>query len=412
MRWREFGSRLGVLAQQALVHTVRGIARAASWSGRTLRRAWQSKFRRRLLRPALVTARVFAIAAVLAGATVLAGSTFVRRVSPTDHVVRQNNWGADAGVQMSDLAPGFHRGVPGGTSWHVIDARTSFLRFGAEGEANALPPLAFPPLELRTADDLELSLSVSVPFRIQEGQAHRVVADGLKSTYKQNAKTAVEKVLLERFASLRSEEWFLTERRDAVAKDALKAINTALDRIHCVAEAVLVNGATFPALYEEKLAEQKLNSQKLQTDKLFAKRDLQKHLLDVEQAAVSRAEADLSATFDLSLERAKIELEGQIQAITTAADTYRNEQRIVAENAFAKSVATGQLAVDQADALKERLTNEALESTGGRLLLAQEAAGALHFKSVRIDSSGPNAPNVFDLDSFVALLMGKNDAGR
>lgn len=407
MQWRELGSRTVALAQRVLTRAFYGAVQAASWVGRTVRRVWRSDFRRRLLRPLFVTARVCVVAAVLAGATVLAGHAFVRRVSPTDHVVRQNNWGAAAGVELSDLRPGFHRGLPGGTSWHVIDARTSFLRFGPPSEGNA-----FAPLELRTQDDLELSLSVSVPFRIREGQAHRVVADGLKSTYAQNAKTAIEKVLLERFASLRSEEWFASERRDAVAKEALETINATLDRIHVVAEAVLVTGATFPPPYEEKLAEQKLSGQKLETDKLFAKRDLQKHLLDVERAALNRAEAELDATFELALERAKIELEDQIQAITTTAESYRTEQRVISENAFAKSVATGQLAIDQAEALKERLTNEALESTGGRLFLAKEAAGALRFKSIHIDANGPNAPNVLDLDSFVALLVGKTTAER
>ena len=401
------GPRIVALAQRGLTRAFHGGVRAASWIGRSVRRAWRSDLRRRLLRPVLVSARVCAIAAVLAGVTVLAGRAFVRRVSPTDHVVRQNNWGAAAGVEMSDLRPGFHRGLPGGTSWHVIDARTTFLRFGPLSEGNA-----FPPLELRTQDDLELSLSVSVPLRIREGQAHRIVADGLKSTYAQNAKTAIEKVLLERFASLRSEEWFATERRDAVAKEALDTINATLDRIHVVAEAVLVTAATFPAPYEEKLAEQKLSGQKLETDKLFAKRDLQKHLLEVEQAAVHRAEAQLGATFELALERAKIELEDQIQAITNAAESYRTERRVIAENTFAKLVATGQLAVDRAEALKERLTNEALESTGGRLFLAKEAAGALRFKSIHIDANGPNAPNVLDLDSFVALLVGNPAAER
>lgn len=401
MQWRELGSKFVALAQLALTRAARGIAQAGLWIGRSARSAWRSDWRRRILRPIFVTARIGAAAALLAGVTVLAGSAFVRRVSPTDHVVRQKNWGPDAGVEPADLRPGFHRGVPGGTSWHVIDARTTFLRFGPGSEGNPLPPL-----ELRTADDLELSLSITVPFRIQEGQAHRVVADGLKSTYKQNAKTAIEKVLLERFASLRSEEWFVTDRRDAVAREALDAINATLDRIHVEAEAVLVTGATFPSLYEQKLAEQKLSGQKLETDKVLAKRDLQKHVVDVEQAAVNRAESELGATFDLAMERAKIELEGRIQAISTAAASYSTEQRILAENAYAKAVATGQLAIDQAEALKERLTNEALESTGGRLLLAQEAAGALRFKSIRIDANGPNAPNVLDLDSFVALLVG------
>jgi hypothetical protein len=362
---------------------------------------WRSDLRRRVLRPVLVLARVAVLAAVLGGLTVFAGGAFVRRVSPTDLVVRQNNWGEDAGVEPRDLTPGFHVGIPGGTSWHVLDARTLYLRFGASSEGNPLPPL-----ELRTSDDLELALSVAVPFRIQEGSGHRIVADGLKSTYRQNAKTAIEKVLLERFAALRSEEWFLTERRAAVAADALTAINEALDRIHLVAEAVLVTRASFPQLYEQKLAEQKLNGLKLETDQVLARRDLRKYDRDVEVAAVNRVEDELVRGYDMRLERMKLELEAEILAVTVETERYKAERRVAADNLYAKSVATGQLAVAQAEALRERLTNEALETDGGRLFLAQEAAGALKFKSIRIDANRPDAPNVLDLDAFVQLLVG------
>ena len=71
----------------------------------------------------------------------------------------------------------------------------------------------------------------------------------------------------------------------------------------------------------------------------------------------------------------------------------------------------GQLAVDQAEALKERLTNEALESAGGRLLLAQEAAAALKIKSITLDAARPDAPNPLDLDGFVRLMVGEGAAG-
>lgn len=401
MQWKQLSLKVAIGLRRYGVVLARSAVRLARGVHTHARRVWQSDLRRRVLRPMFVLARVVVLAAVLAGVTVLAGGAFVRRVPPTDIVVRQDNWGHDAGVEPRDLAPGFHLGTPGGTSWHVLDGRTVFIRFGPGSEGNPLPPL-----ELRTLDDVELELSVTVPFRIQDGRAHRVVADGLKSTYRQNAKTAVEKVLLERFASLRSDEWFSTDRRTAVASEALTAINEALDRIHLVAEAVLVTRATLPQLYEQKLAEQKLNGLKLETNQVLARRDLRKHDLDVEDRAVNRAESDLVADFDMRLERAKLELEGQILAVTTEVERYKTERRVAAENLYAKSVATGQLAVDQAEALREKLTNEALETDGGRLFLAQEAAGALKFKSIRIDANRPDAPNVLDLDAFVQLLVG------
>jgi len=401
MGWREALPKALNAAKSACVHVARFLAKLALGLGAALGRVWRSPLKRRVLRPILVTARVVLLAAILTGVTVLAGGAFVRRVAPTDHVVKQNNWGAESGVEPQDLAPGFHFGMPGGTSWHVLDSRTLYLRFGRHELGNP-----FPSLELRTKDDVELALSVIVPFRVRDGEAHALVRDGFKSTYRQNAKTAIEKVVLERFAELTSEEWFSTDQRNVAAAEALASINESLARIHLVAESVLITDAVFLSLYELKLAEQKLNGQKLATSRVLARRDERKHSLDVEARAVDAAEAALAAEYDLRLEQAKLELERTVLATVTSVESYKAERRIEADNLYSKAVATGQLAVDQAEALRERLTNEALESTGGRLLLAQEAAGALKFKSITIDASRPDAPNVLDLDSFVRLLVG------
>ena len=391
------GRRAGAL----LVVALRRVLRTIQASGRALARAWRSDLRRRILRPIFVTTRIGAVAALLAGLTILVGGAVVHRVEPFELAVRQVNWGKNAGVEPRDLAPGFHFGLPGRTSWHTIDSRTTYVRYGAHSLGNP-----YPPLELRTADDLELSLSVTVPFRVREGEAHSIVAAGLKSTYRHNAKTAIERVLLEEFARLRSDEWFAVERRNAVAAEALEAVQEALAPIFVEAEAVLVTAAAFPSMYEDKLAEQKLSGQKIDTDAVLARRDLRKHEMSLEEVAISRAEDELRAELELELERQKLVLEAQIRDVETASQRYTDRRKIEADNRYEKAVAEGQLAIDQAEALRDRLMNEALESTGGRLLLAQEAAAAIRFKSIRIDSNNPAAPNVLDLDSFVELLVG------
>jgi len=402
VQWKATAERALVASQQAARIAATWGARGARVIARGAQHLWRSAaLRRRVVRPLFVTARIGLLAALLAGLTVFAGSALVRRVLPTELAVRQNNWGSRAGVEPRDLGPGFHFGPIGLTSWHILDARTVHLRFGAERDGNVLPPL-----ELRTADDVEFAVSVNVPYRVQEGRAHQLVADGLKSNYKQSAKTAVEKVLLERLATLSAEEWFQTDRRQAVGADALAAVNAALARLHLVAETVLITGVAFPPLYEQKLAEQKLSGQKLETNAVLARRDLAKHELDVEEAAVNREEAELIAAYDLRLERLKLDMESQALAIATETELFRASRKVEADNLHAKALTVGQLAVDQAEALKERLTNEALESAGGRLLLAQEAAAALKIKSITLDAARPDAPNPLDLDGFVRLLVG------
>jgi hypothetical protein len=69
-------------------------------------------------------------------------------------------------------------------------------------------------------------------------------------------------------------------------------------------------------------------------------------------------------------------------------------------------MAQGELVLVRARALSERLHNEILESTGGRLYLAQQAAQNLRIERVVLDPSDPSVPNILDLDELLALLVG------
>ena len=59
--------------------------------------------------------------------------------------------------------------------------------------------------------------------------------------------------------------------------------------------------------------------------------------------------------------------------------------------------AEGQLAVDQAEALRNQLRNEILNSTGGSIFLALEAAENLNMRKVMLNSNDPRVPLVLDL---------------
>ena len=70
----------------------------------------------------------------------------------------------------------------------------------------------------------------------------------------------------------------------------------------------------------------------------------------------------------------------------------------------------GELALREAESLRERLRNEALESAGGRLYLACEAASNLRIEKVTLNSNDPSVPSILDLDELVALLVGRKQA--
>ena len=72
-------------------------------------------------------------------------------------------------------------------------------------------------------------------------------------------------------------------------------------------------------------------------------------------------------------------------------------------------IAEGNLAIAKAEALRNELRNQALDTIGGRIYLAQQAAENLQFESVTLNSNDPSIPSVINIDEMMDLLLGKRD---
>ncbi|MDF1799550.1 MAG: hypothetical protein P1V81_10270, partial [Planctomycetota bacterium] len=73
------------------------------------------------------------------------------------------------------------------------------------------------------------------------------------------------------------------------------------------------------------------------------------------------------------------------------------------------AISEGKLAVDLAKSIGQRLHLEALDSPGGRVYLAREAASQLKVDEVWLDSRDPDVPSMLDVDELAALLFGSGD---
>ena len=382
--------------------SVRGATRIGSGCGKASIGLWRSRRLRSLFRPVGPMIRIAAVAAFLAGLTVTGLKATTQVILPTEIGVLQKNWGTNAGVVAEDLAPSKRFVIPGRETLHRLDRRTQFVRFGMESEGNSAPSL-----ELRTPDDLEVTLGVTVAYRIAPGQAHRLVQDGTRGTYPLLAKAAIERVLLDDLASLTRDEWSSVDARDLAETRALEAVQGALDPFHLEARGVYISSMWFPPAFEVELMEQKLLEQRILTDAMLARRDERNYELQVEQEAVQRAEGERRAQLDFVLEEERLRLAKEVREVERGAATYAFEKETVADNTYEKSLAGGRLAIAKAEALRERLMNEALESEGGRLMLARDAAENLNFKSVSLDANNPSVPSVLNLDELSRLLVGE-----
>ena len=66
--------------------------------------------------------------------------------------------------------------------------------------------------------------------------------------------------------------------------------------------------------------------------------------------------------------------------------------------------------IAKAEALRNELRNKALDTVGGRIYLAQQAAENLEFESVTLNSNDPRVPSIIDLGALTRLLIGEEPA--
>ena len=343
--------------------------------------------------------RVPILTALIAGLAVTLIRASSLRVPPGKIGVRQIDFGRDAGIVERDYSSGLQRSFRAWETWHLLDARTEFLRFAWKSEGGHRGAI-----EARTQDGNTIQIAASVPFRIRPGAAHRIVAGGLQATYKKQVESLVRATVLQEAAKWRSEQLYATEARERFSRNALTTINEGLEPLHVVADGVHLAGVWFPPVYEKKLQEQQLESQAALT------KDAQNRLEDASyestrvESEIKRAESRqrLAAAAERERERRRVALEIARLERETKQTIELQRARTEAEVMRLKSASA--LLLEQADAREQRLRAKVMQSPGGRYLLAREAASKLRFERITLDS---RAPARLDLNALVENLVGE-----
>lgn len=357
---------------------------------------------------------IFAV--VLVVVLPLASMLVFERVPPMDIGVRQSLWGG-GGISQQDFGAGTYLGVTGVHKWHYLPRRTHFLHFTG-GRTNRGAMSSFtergvavtrdePPMELRTKDNNQTSIDVTVPFKIIEGEGWKIVDRGLKTQYFDRVKSTVENVLRAEISQLGSEDLQSTELRLARASEVLPILNKELAEFHVQAEAILIRAVSFPPEYEAKLQEKQFFTQKALLDgalALQAEEEQVTNSIDKQIAAEIKAKRE---DWNKRLQEETSRYEVLIAEINAAAQVYESRVRAEGDATKVALEAEGQLALDQAAALRDRLRNEILNSEGGSIFLALEAASNLNVPKVMLNSNDPRVPVLLDLQEMADLLLGQ-----
>ncbi|HVK75200.1 MAG TPA: SPFH domain-containing protein [Kofleriaceae bacterium] len=379
------------------------------------------------------------------------------RIDPGTVGVRRS---ATSGVHDDDLGPGWRLRLPLFHKYIVLPSTYFFLDYTEDGgEA----------LQIRTKDNNNVFIEVSVPIRIRPGKAHALVeagnhmrdADG-RFRYQRLAEQTTVSVLREELANLDSVGFYSTERRLEICAKALELLNKNLDSLNLEAQAVLIRSVRFRPEYERQLGQIQLNEQNKLLDHAREKvaaeqqkfdnyaqgtaalaaareqdwikrqseleRAYQIGVLEVEDPTPGAGRARLAALppAELAAAREKAAKLFGLDDPASVSDAYligiknlqaetleyKNRVTAEADAVSGRLRAEGEAMVAEVQGAYETKLNALLSSPGGRAYVAWQAAGNVTFAKQLTFSSHEGIPSVLRLRRFAEQFMGSGAGGR
>ncbi len=334
---------------------------------------------------------------------VLAIAFLFERIPPATIGVKIAQWGG--GVVKKDYDTGFRLGVTGYHRWIFLDKRTHFLTFSSN--ITRATTQERPNLEIRTKDNNLANVDVTVTYRIKEGEGHLIIVDGYRDQYRDRVTSTVESVLREELAQLRSEDFTSTKTRFARSEATLPVLTAAMAPFHVEPLDLLIRAVRFPEQYEVKLQQKQLTNQKALLASASERVEKQEQVTGVISKETEAMEKEKRAGWDKLLQDVRSDNEIAIATILGEAEVYDRTTRSNAEADYVTFLAEGGLALAKAEALRDELRNKALDTVGGHILLATQAAENLQIGDVTLNSNDPAVPTILDLGEMVRLLVGR-----
>ncbi|MDP6849960.1 MAG: SPFH domain-containing protein [Planctomycetota bacterium] len=334
-----------------------------------------------------------------------------KRIPPDVIGIKQARWGG-GGIIPEDNLAGFKLGISGYHLWHYLPRETHFLHFTKSRPAGRTLTLIDswkPSQEIRTRDNNVVSVDISIPYHIIPGQGFKVVQDGLKHEYRDRVQSTVERVIRSELSTLSSEDFQDTDSRLKRTQQILPILNVQLAEFYCKAEGILIRRFGFSNQYEDKLQEKQLLRQKANLDQALAMQANEQKVVNLIERQIVAAEKALNADWDFKLQDKQSEYQVLLADIAAKAQVYSATKRAEGEAQRDINIAEGRLALDQSEAIRNELRTSALNSEGGRILLALEAADNLSIPTVTLNSDDPSVPMLLDLGTMTRLLVGKDN---
>ncbi|MBI4641370.1 MAG: hypothetical protein HY731_11790, partial [Candidatus Tectomicrobia bacterium] len=310
--------------------------------------------------------------------------------------VRLNKWGG--GVVPYDFGNGIHFGISGIHEWKFLDKTLQFLDFSSEPDAESKT------LEIRTEDNNIAYIDVSIPYRIKEGGGHKIIEGGLELSYRDRMRSTATSILRVELARMSSIELQSTDIRQETSEKALPLLNKTLEQFHLAAEKILIRGVQFNPEYEGKLQDKQYFTQLARLN--TAKKDEQEAIQETDtiEKQIVAAEKKKIEEWNKRIQEKTSEYQILLANIDAATLTY--DKRVRADGDAERIIrdAEGRLALEKAEALKTTLESQALNTIGGKLFVALEAAKRLNIEEILVNANAEDPFEVLNIHKLTEKL--------
>jgi hypothetical protein len=186
----------------------------------------------------------------------------------------------------------------------------------------------------------------------------------------------------------------------------LPRLNSLLARYHVQAETIQIHQVEFREPYEQILQKKQLTRQLAMLAKAatLVEQEMRGNTLEQD---IAGSEMRIRGEMDMQIETLRSQGKLEISRVRAASKEFDFTRRAEAQTEYERMLAEGDRSLADAEALKERLTNEAYDTPGGRIDLARKAAENLRFREVVLNANDPRAPTVLDVAQLTAMLLGK-----
>lgn len=309
------------------------------------------------------------------------------RIDPWEIGVRRSLTG---GITEQDFHFGYQYSLPLVHSWYRMPRTLQYLDYN-DDEPNADGRS----LEVRTSANNVIFVDVTIPWRIKDGEAWRIIHEGFIGTYPQKVSSTATGILRETLAEMTNTDIYQTDKRQAMAQRILPKLNKALEQYHVEALSVVLRAIRFRPEYEQKLQDKQYFIVQGKLDEALRKESVAVQSTETVEQTIEKEINLKREEWNEKIEQLRTKYELEIATIEAEAIQYDRKRRSEGDAFYAEAEAAGNLAEAKAEALGERLKARALASQAGKTFSAITAAENFELGDIELNSNDPTFLQTF-----------------